>query len=203
MRLKLYYMPEEITPNLYTTGGEFQTEDGQEYKGAYHRYITNEIYTGSTWNSKTSKKLVLLENKVLRDTTYRKLKSRLQTKFISPYPVNRTPSADDYKFGYFDRYFLKKSNTELFIEVDKPQYDLWKSSRIDPALYNGITFRWFISGDVNDVSRAGILYQGVVTKNKKQIQFVQKLYPSSINVLTDPLQFYQDTTYKTPADINA
>ena len=58
MRLKLYYTADEITSNLYTSGSQFMTEDNVEYRGTYHSYITGEVYTGSTWNAKTSKKLI-------------------------------------------------------------------------------------------------------------------------------------------------
>lgn len=203
MRLKTYYMPEEITSNLYTNGGEFQTEDGVEYRGLYHRYITNEIYTGATWNSKTSKKLVLLEKRQTRDTTYSKLKNRLQTKFITPQPVNRTPTVAEYKSGYFDRYFLKKCNEQIFIETDNTQYMLWRNGKIDPAVFNAVTFRWFISGNVDDIKTATTIQYGVVTKNTKQIQYAQQVLPGIANILTDPLQYYADTDYKVPADINS
>jgi hypothetical protein len=202
MRLKLYYMPEEITSNLYTNGGEFQTEDGVEYRGSYHRYITNEIYTGATWNSKTSKKLMLLETVLVRDVVYSKLKTRLQTKFITPQPINRTPTITEYNSGYFERYFLKKCNEQIFIETDEIQHTLWRNGKIDQAMFNAVTFRWFISGNIDDVKTATTTQYGVLTKNKKQIQYAQQVLPGIVDVLTNPLQYYGDVTYNVPKDIN-
>jgi hypothetical protein len=202
MRLKTYYMPEEITTNLYTTGGTFQTEDGVEYKGAYHRYSTGEVYTGPIWNRKTSKRLVRLETTLPRDVTYSKLKPRLQTKFITPQPARRTPTVDEYKVGYFERYFLKKCNDLTFLEIDDVQYKLWSTRRIDPVAFNAVTFRWFISGNIEDTQSTTSSQPGVLTKNNIQIQYAQQQLPGIISVLTDPLQYYADAEYSVPRDIN-
>ena len=58
MRQKQIYKESEITTDLYTWGEEWQTEDGVEYKGLYHKYTTGEIYTQPVWNELSSKKLV-------------------------------------------------------------------------------------------------------------------------------------------------
>lgn len=202
MRLKSYYMPEEITTDLYTTGGQFQTEDGVEYRGAYHRYITGEVYTGPRWDIKTSKRLVRLETTLPRDVTYGKLKPRLRTKFITPYAVNRVPTPAEYKTGYFDRYILKKCNELTFLEVDDIQYALWQSGRIDPAAFAAVTFRWFISGNIEDNQTTTSTQPGVRTKNNIQIQYAQKQLPGITSVLSDPLQYYADADYSVPRDIN-
>jgi hypothetical protein len=195
-------MPEEITTNLYTTGGQFQTEDGVEYKGSYHRYITGEIYTGPSWNIKTSKRLVRLETTLPRDATYNKLKPLLRTKFITPQPVNRVPTAVEYKIGYFDRYILKKCNELTFIEVDALQYELWRIGRIDASAFSAVTFRWFISGNIEDTRGTMSDQPGVRTKNNIQIQYAQEQLPGITTVLTDPLQYYADVDYSVPRDIN-
>jgi hypothetical protein len=53
MRLKLYYTTDEITNNLYTSGMQYMLQDNTEYRGLYHTYLTGEVYTGATWDSKT------------------------------------------------------------------------------------------------------------------------------------------------------
>lgn len=195
-------MPDEITTNLYTTGGKFQTEDGVEYKGAYHRYITGEVYTGPIWNRKTSKRLLRLETTLPKDVTYTKLKPGLRTKFITPQPVQLTPTVTEYKAGYFERYFLKKINESVFLEIDDTQYKLWTNGRIDPAAFNAVTFRWFISGNIEDTYTATSSQPGVRTKNNIQIQYAQQQLPGIVSVLTDPLQYYGDAEYSVPRDIN-
>ena len=40
MRNKVYYLNDEITTNLYTTGSEWMLETNTNYIGQYHSYIT-------------------------------------------------------------------------------------------------------------------------------------------------------------------
>ena len=58
MRQKVYYSADELVTNLHTTGSQWMTENGVEYQGSYHEYITGEVYTQSTWKPTLSKKLV-------------------------------------------------------------------------------------------------------------------------------------------------
>ena len=202
MRLKSYYMPEEITNNLYTPGGQFQTDDGVQYKGSYHRYITNEIYTGGTWNAKYSKKLILLERITTKDSIYFKLKKQLKTKFNTPITYKPIISPSDYKLGYIDRYFLKKRNEQKFIEIDESQYKSWERGTIDSNVYDALNFRWFISGNIQDIKLGDVVQYGIITKNTRQIQYAQQQLPGIQNILKDPLQYYTDTDFIVPKDIN-
>lgn len=202
MRLKSYYMPEEITNNLYTPGGQFQTDDGVEYKGSYHQYITNEIYTGGTWNAKYSKKLILLERITTKDSIYFKLKKQLKTKFNTPIPYKPIISPSDYKLGYIDRYFLKKRNEQKFIEIDESQYKSWERGTIDSNVYDALNFRWFISGNIQDIKLGDVVQYGIITKNTRQIQYAHQQLPGIQTSLKDPLQYYTDTDFVVPKDIN-
>ena len=156
MRIRTFYMPDEIITNLYTSGGEFETEDGNEYRGMYHRYLTNEIYTEANWDPRISKKLKPLIRKVNKDTPYTDLKN-LKINFLQPKPIIVNIKQSDRKTGYITRYFLKKINEMLFVEIDSLQFKAWQNSRIDPNVYYGVQIRWYISGPVNDEK------QGVVT----------------------------------------
>jgi hypothetical protein len=57
-RKKIYYPEGEIQRGLYTEGKEWMLEDGTEYIGDYHRYITNEVFTLSSYILGLSKKLI-------------------------------------------------------------------------------------------------------------------------------------------------
>ena len=195
-------MPEEITTNLHTTGKEWQTEDGVEYRGAYHRYITNETYTGAAWNAKTSKKLIPYVSQDITNYTYIQLKKNLRTKYIKPQPATPTISSQDRKSGVIFRYFIKKNNEQLIIEIDKLQFDAWQSNVIDPNIYQAIQVKWYISGNVNDDTTGGVVTQGVRTKNLQQIKFYTQSMPGLDTILTDPLQYYSDDDFKAPKDIN-
>lgn len=201
MRIRTFYMPDEIITNLYTSGGEFETEDGNEYRGMYHRYLTNEIYTEADWNPRLSQKLKPLIRKNNKDTPYSELKS-LKTNFLQPRPVAINISQNDRKLGYITRYFLKKNNELAFIEIDELQYKAWQNNRIDPYMYYAVQIRWYITGEVNDEKQGVVLVKGVYTKNTEQIAYAERFLPGISSILTDPLQYYSDNTFQIPADIN-
>ena len=202
MRIRTFYMPDEIITNLYTSGGEFETEDGKEYRGMYHRYLTNEIYTESNWDPRLSKKLKPLIRKVNKDTPYAELKRNLKTSFLQPNSIIVNVTQTDRKTGYIFRYFLKKLNELLFIEIDELQFKAWQNGRIDPNSYFGVQIRWYISGPVNDETHGVVKVKGVRTKNTEQIAYAERFIPGIGTVLTDPLQYYSDDTFIIPADIN-
>ena len=58
MPLQSYYPQSQIITGLYTAGGQWQLEDGTEYVGPYHRYITDNLtYTNSRYQKGVSKQL--------------------------------------------------------------------------------------------------------------------------------------------------
>ena len=202
MRLKSYYPPEEITTNLFTNGKEWQTEDGAEYRGAYHRYMTKEVYTGATWSAKTSKRLIPYISASTRDLTYTALKSRLQTKFIMPWQVTPVITITDRSIGNINRYFIKKINDASILEIDKPQYEAHQNNVIDSNMFSTTKIIWYITGAVNDETVGAVVKQGVRTKNLTQIAYANQAMPGIAMLLTDPLQFYTDNEYKVPPSIN-
>ena len=202
MRLQSYYMPDEIIENLYTAGGEFETEDKVEYRGLYHRYITNEAYTGSTWNSKTSKKLVPLIQRITRDKTYETIKATLKTKYQTVKSAIPVITNDNRAAGKFNSYFFKKVNELVFIESNELQFNNWVSRNIDPNAFNAVKIEWTISGERLDTKRGPILIKGVISKNNDQITYAESVLPGIRVILNDPLQYYIDNTFIIPVDIN-
>lgn len=187
-RIKLKYELADIKTDLYTFGKEWTTEDGQEYVGLYHQYIsTNETYTGANWDKNISKKLIkFYENSDVN--FYRKTK-KIKAIFQTPYPQRPVITDDDRKRGYFTRYFLKKFNELQIIEISKKQYDLYQSKKIDNNAYSAATINWYITGQAEQ-------------KNTKNISDASKQIPQLRSLLTDLLQFYTDTDFNVPPDIN-
>jgi hypothetical protein len=88
MRDKLFYTPDQITNNLYTSGKEYMFEDATEYIGPYHLYTTTgEIYSESKWSRTKSLKLIpYIERTAPTNTLYRSLKQlNIKTKTIQPF----------------------------------------------------------------------------------------------------------------------
>ncbi len=202
MRLKLYYTTDEITNNLYTSGSQYMLQDNTEYRGLYHTYLTGEVYTGATWNAKTSVKLVPYKRIMAKNTEYETLKRELKLSYQQPVSALNAPTTEQLKAGSYTRYFIKKVNESKIIEIDASQFELWQSNQFDPAMYTAIKMQWYISGPIEDTRPTLVLHLGVRTKNLSQIAAAETTLPGISKVLADPLQYYSDVTYLVPKDIN-
>lgn len=74
---------------------------------------------------------------------------------LIPYYSPAQPTEQDYQNGEFRRFFTKKINEIIYIEIDKTQYDLLvtKNSSILWQLYFPFNIPWQISGDKEQVAR--------------------------------------------------
>lgn len=202
-RFKTYYPTSEITTDLYTAGKQWMTTNNVEYIGAYHKYLTGEVYTKAQWQPDRSAILIPYIDQTIsnKNISYLKLKPEIQLARLSPTSHNVVVTVTDYNRKILQRFFIKKRNDNAIIEIDKQQFDAWKSDQIDKKLYIAIEIAWYIAGPANDVI-TGISVPGVATLNKKQIQLAANTIPEIVTYLTNPLQFYADTEYTVPKDIN-
>ena len=205
MRKKVYYLKDEITNNLYTYGNELMLENNIEYTGPYHSYITGEIYTQSTWNPLESKKLIKFINTTQNNSEYTTLKPDLKTKYDTIKNVTPNIPSDAIKKGFITRYILQNVSSRVIYEVDKEQFESYSTKKIDDNLFNGVQIKWFISGERysnRDRNFSGIITKTVSQKNAEQITIASKKLPDIRNYLTNLEEFYFDTVYITPPDIN-
>jgi hypothetical protein len=86
--------------------------------------------------------------------TYLSLKPE-NLNIIIPYYVLPKPTEQDYQIGEFRRYFCKKTNEIIYIEIDKTQYDLLVTQSPDILwqLYTPFNLPWQITGDQEQVAR--------------------------------------------------
>ena len=204
MRIRSYYSDNEIIPNLYTFGKEWQRPDGTEYTGLYHKYITtDEIYTEPTWNQNKSIKLSEYSEISPTIKLYKKLNPNIKigTQTITAL-VSFKPTQENYSTGYITRYFLKKVNEDLIYEVDDIQYFDQLSNIIDLRLYNGTSVNWYITGETTDTVNGTTTAPGVITKNRQAIKDAETLVPGISKLVTNLLEYYEDTEYIVPKDIN-
>lgn len=80
--------------------------------------------------------------------------STIQPTILSPYYNPNFPTDEDYTIGEFRRYFTKRANSIMYLEIDKIQYDLIvnEDSSIMWSLYIPFEMPWSISGDKNQVA---------------------------------------------------
>ena len=201
MRQKIYYTADEITNNLYTTGSQWMTEDTVEYIGLYHTYITGEIYTQSTWDKNTSKKLItykILSESQIQYNTIKTIKTEydpLQSKTI-------IITKEDINNGMITRFIAKKNNENKFYETDLEMYRKWIAKTIDPNLYTISKLKWIITGNINDTTLGTVTVLGVSSKNQLVIDHNKIKMPGIDMYLTNTLEYYIDTDIVTPTDIN-
>ena len=201
MRVKTYYSAEEITTNLYTTGLEYMTFSNVEYIGLYHKYTTGEVYTGATYNPRTSIKLIEYKEQDPNIIQYNSISS-VNLNFNSFKTYNVVITKDDITIGFVRRYIIKKNNESKFYEVDKKTYDDYQNNKIDQALYTAVELIWQITGNLNDTRDGSILIPSVQSNNTKLIQDAERTMPGLSSYLTDLLQYYSDNDNIAPADIN-
>lgn len=73
--------------------------------------------------------------------------------FDNPYTNPVIPEETDYKRGSFRRYFAKKRNANLYIEIDKSMYDNISGKKRSVTYYDYLAFDliWTLTGDIDDV----------------------------------------------------
>jgi hypothetical protein len=201
MRQRLHYTPNQITTNLYTSGSEWMTADGIEYIGLYHTYTTNETFTQAMWDLQRSKQLIPFVTKNSLVDQFKKLKT-IETKFDQPKIHIPIITQQDRKLGSITRYFLKKINDQNILEVNLEQFDALSSGKLDINLYIATSIEWAITGPFDNTYANGTTILGVKNKNYKALIEAEKTLPGIITKLSNLIEYYSDTDFTVPKDIN-
>jgi hypothetical protein len=175
-----YYPKSQISTNLYTNGGEFTTQINNPnivYKGYYWKTSDGSFFSGRTPQDtpivrlypisklETSNAFNIADPTVDLDiissvdvqvslTEYSRLKrENVNQKVYLPTYLPTTPTQQDYQTGEFRRYFCKKTNEIIYIEISKETYD--KLVNQDPQilwqLYQPFNLPWQLTGKKEDV----------------------------------------------------
>jgi len=177
----MYYPLSQITSNLYTNGNEYIIISTQEdYIGYYWKDSKGKYFTGKTPQDSFVLELdILRENEVdiasnlnlviiendddqtpyntsFNITEYLILKN-INGNFTrtSPSSSPNFPSSLDYTNGVIIRYFCKKTNQTIYLEINKDTYD--KLVKQDPSilweLYQPFTLIWTLKGNREQVAK--------------------------------------------------
>ena len=172
-----YYPLSQVKTNLYTNGGEFvKVIDNSSYSGFYWKTSSEKYFSGKTPNDPYSVeiiRLIIQENintnnptldlsNTIIDYSVENPSIVSNTFFVDEYPkynpnLSRSkplysapiPTDQDYKQGYFTRYFCKKTNEFLYLEINKDTYDklLNRDVKILYQLYKPFKLKWQLTGD--------------------------------------------------------
>ena len=172
----MYFPKSQIETNLYSNGELTILTTGVPYVGFYWSTSTGKYFAGKSPNSidsiielvqyseNAASNVAKFEpepeekpyyNFTLRTLDYLRLKDI--TKMIAPtIPkyIPPSPSLEDYKIKEFNRYFCKKINEPIFIEISVEEYLKLKNKdkTISFDLYNPFILTWVISGNKEKVA---------------------------------------------------
>jgi hypothetical protein len=201
MRQKAYYSVNEITTDLYTTGAEWMTADYEEYVGLYHKYTTGEVYTQPKWNKNKSVRLYTYKELSESVKTYNRV-TDVELQYNSFETHNVVVTKKDIDAGFITRYIIKKNNEIKFYEIDDKTFTDYGKKKIDPTIYSATQLQWHIVGDIEDMIQGNMTIQGVRSKNLQAVKNAESTMPNLSMYLNNPLQYYTDTDFIAPVDIN-
>ena len=105
---------------------------------------------------------------------------------LVPFYIAPTPTQQDYQIGEFRRYFCKKGNEILYLEINKTQYDLLvtKNPSILYSLYEPFNLPWKLTGTKEEVEK--------VNRNIVELTSVRLRLPQFGRYLKDDyLKYYK------------
>jgi len=204
----MYYPKSQITPNLYTNGGEFVSAINQEaYSGYYFKISNGKYFTGRNQDDRPNVELVPIEANLpspnnstqiqtnyvatvnvfeSNNEQYLNITHQNPTSIIVPTYNSTPPTQQDYQVGEFRRYFCKKTNEYQYIEINQEQFDklLAKDPQILWQLYQPFFIDWQLTGDKQKVAQ--------VNKNATELViFRNKFFGLNEYLKLDFLKYYQ------------
>jgi hypothetical protein len=161
-----YFPLSQIKTNLYSNGEFVQSNNQELYTGYYWKNSLGKYYTGKSPQDEPTIELLpipdsfrqtdIIESTPSLDTiTYSDTtQTQTPTSNIPPYFAT-LPTEQDYQIGEFRRYFCKKSNEILYIEISKTSYDLLetKSDSLLWQLYIPFNLPWRLTGTKDEAFR--------------------------------------------------
>ena len=161
-----YFPLSQIKTNLYSNGEFVQSNNQELYTGYYWKNSLGKYYTGKSPQDEPTIELLPISDS-FRQTDIIESAPSLDTIAYSDTTQTQPPSSNippdfaslpteqDYQIGEFRRYFCKKSNEILYIEISKTSYDLLetKSDSLLWPLYVPFNLPWRLTGTKEEAFR--------------------------------------------------
>jgi len=166
-----YYPKSQIKTNLYTNGGELvYVLNLEPYKGYYYQTSDGKYFSGQTPNTPASQELILdtlaqsspqveiplsYVNYTQDSLNYINVINPNLSPIQIPVYIPTLPTQQDYQIGTFRRYFCKKTNEIIYIEINKNTFDklISKDPQILWQLYFPFDLLWTLTGDKQQVAK--------------------------------------------------
>lgn len=180
-----YYPKSQVKTDLYTYGEEYILSTTRElYTGPYYEVSTGQRFSGK--NPQQGSNILLLPlpneaNPALSNSSPTQIKS--VNTIISPSLPNRflpqsnltLPTDQDKQKGQFTRYFCKKTNENLYIEISKTTFTQLSTNSPEIAwdLYAPVSLLWQISGNEEQVYKTNKTFVQSIEQRQKWYGFTQ------------------------------
>ena len=192
----MYYPKALVVTDLYTNGAVYVDLQGKPYVGYYWQSYNGTAFTGK--NPEDPMGGALLVKKTSNETTSGDTPqtTALQTQYSAaaveyddiaqlvslskvyiPYSLIKPPTTDDYSVGQFTRYFCKRTNAEMYMEIDNQQFTKLsnRSEDILWQLYTPFSMFWKLTGDREQVYTINRNLTQQVINEKKFYRFADFL----------------------------
>jgi hypothetical protein len=182
----MYFPESQITPNQYTNGGEFQIKStSQPYIGYYFITSTGQRYTGRNQNDNPVLELTSLisntsntnpnlpEVTTLTDYTYNNIIPAPSKIIYKPVYNPNIPTQQDYQIGEYRRYFCKKTNEIIYLEINQNTFNklATQSPNILWQYYLPFYLPWNLTGTKEQVATVNRNIVLLTMKNLSLPQF--------------------------------
>ena len=196
-----YYPLSQIQTNLYTNGGEYVVKStGNSYTGFYYKVSTGKLYVGKlpegaqvelvptpTTDPTLPQPSTLQTPPITLVTDQPKYpdpytdfdtavyEDNLDTSFENrslPSPYYQKPTIEDFSVGEYRRYFAKKTNELIYIEISKEAYTKFKSN--DPTVASDLYECLFLPWSITNPSSLILDTTNPKTINKKIVSQVER-----------------------------
>lgn len=198
----MYYPKSQIKPNLYTNGGEFAyANTNQEYIGYYFKISTGKYFSGRNQDDRPNEELLSINTDITTNETLLSINQAVvvidpvysyvtntpvpPATFIPSFNPNH-PNQQDYQNGEFRRFFCKKINEVIYIEINQDTFDklVAKNPQILWQLYQPFFIDWKLTGDKQQVAQ--------VNRNSTELViFRNKFFGLNEYLKLDFLKYYQ------------
>ena len=189
----MYYPKSQITTNLYTNGDKLMYKSNSiPYMGYYWTTSTGKVYTGKTPDDTPTEELIELniprasQNPINQEATFNNVESNVNlslrvysslipspSRLFLPTYYQPQPTPQDYQTGEFRRYFVKKTNELIYIEVSENTYNniLNQNSQWSWQDYLPFNIPWSISGDKLTVAKTNKNIVDLITQRLSLYKF--------------------------------
>ena len=160
--------------NTLFTGKYLETSNGLYFEGGDPVNLGRELIKAEEDSTYLKTDDINLQYNKLNPKSYKYMRKR--EPFLSSKPL---PTERDYTLGYFTRYFAKKANEEIYLEINKKLYDdiVGRKGFPDYNLYKAGYVRWVLQ----DNKRVG----DQMISNRKNLKGLEKNFPNIVGLFAN------------------